>query len=652
MRTEFKRLGCVGNWDDPYLTLSKDYEATIARQLAGFVDAAAGLPRQEAGPLVLRPPDRAGRGGGRIRGPHVAVDLRPLPDRGRPGQGRSAPARQARGVRHLDDDALDAAREPGGRRQPGARLRRHPARRRVPDRRGRTGRGLPRGDRHRRPAGLVDPDLDATGCARWRERSYTPPFPRPSGGRAARLPPLVRPARHARGGHRPGPHRARPRRGGLRRRPRARAANLRAGRRSTADSRTTLRNQCRTCAGMKVFDANPIIVDLLSGAGCCSTSRARQSSHQYPHCWRCHNPIIFRATEQWFARLGDAADEKSLRHAGARRDRAHPVDPGLGPEPHPRHDRGAPRLVPVAPARVGRPDPGVPLHRVREGSARRQGYRARGRHLRARGLERLVLAPRGRAAAGACADVLVRRPAVRQAERHRRRLVRIGRVVGGGGGGQAGAGGREGRPLPGGGGPAPRLVPLVAADVGSDARPGAVQGGPDARLGARRARQAVFQVRHREGARGGREGYLRRSRGLDGEERRRAAAAVDGGLRLPGRRRLLRHDPGQLGESYRKIRNTCRYLLSNLYDFVPVARSAGGSRAARAGSAGAGRAARARPPGLRRLQALRVPRGRTDDERLLHHRVGRIPRPDQGRALLRGVGLAGAAQRADRRATR
>ena len=28
----------------------------------------------------------------------------------------------------------------------------------------------------------------------------------------------------------------------------------------------------------------------------------------------------------------------------------------------------------------------------------------------------------------------------------------------------------------------------------------------------------------------------------------------------------------QLGESYRKIRNTCRYLLSNLYDFVPVAR--------------------------------------------------------------------------------
>src|SRR6185436_17480798 len=36
MRAEFKRLGCVGNWDDPYLTLSRDYEATIVRQLAAF----------------------------------------------------------------------------------------------------------------------------------------------------------------------------------------------------------------------------------------------------------------------------------------------------------------------------------------------------------------------------------------------------------------------------------------------------------------------------------------------------------------------------------------------------------------------------------------------------------------------------------------
>ena len=106
-------------------------------------------------------------------------------------------------------------------------------------------------------------------------------------------------------------------------------------------------------------------------AACCSNKPGETVRHQYPHCWRCKNPIIFRATEQWFARLGDADDETSLRAARARRDRAHPVDPGVGREPHPRHDRGAPRLVPVAPARLGRADPGVSLHGVREGSARR-----------------------------------------------------------------------------------------------------------------------------------------------------------------------------------------------------------------------------------------------------------------------------------------
>jgi isoleucyl-tRNA synthetase len=35
--------------------------------------------------------------------------------------------------------------------------------------------------------------------------------------------------------------------------------------------------------------------------------------HQYPHCWRCKHPVIFRATSQWFARLGEADDKDSLR---------------------------------------------------------------------------------------------------------------------------------------------------------------------------------------------------------------------------------------------------------------------------------------------------------------------------------------------------
>jgi isoleucyl-tRNA synthetase len=50
--------------------------------------------------------------------------------------------------------------------------------------------------------------------------------------------------------------------------------------------------------GKKVFDANPSIVDLLRSRGV--LLHTEKIEHSYPHCWRCHNPIIFRATEQWF----------------------------------------------------------------------------------------------------------------------------------------------------------------------------------------------------------------------------------------------------------------------------------------------------------------------------------------------------------------
>ncbi len=103
----------------------------------------------------------------------------------------------------------------------------------------------------------------------------------------------------------------------------------------------------------------------------------------------------------------------------------------------------------------------------------------------------------------------------------------------------------------------------------------------------------------------------------------------------------------QLSESYRKIRNTCRYLLVEPLRLRAGARSAGRRPAARARPAGAGRAARARPPGVRGVPAVRVPRRGAPADRLRHHRFGRVPGPGQGPALLRGAGLARAAQRAD-----
>ncbi|MFZ5449741.1 MAG: isoleucine--tRNA ligase [Thermodesulfobacteriota bacterium] len=51
-------------------------------------------------------------------------------------------------------------------------------------------------------------------------------------------------------------------------------------------------------AGQKVWDANAGIIALLKEKGRLLT--AQEMTHSYPHCWRCKQPIIFRATEQWF----------------------------------------------------------------------------------------------------------------------------------------------------------------------------------------------------------------------------------------------------------------------------------------------------------------------------------------------------------------
>jgi isoleucyl-tRNA synthetase len=53
--------------------------------------------------------------------------------------------------------------------------------------------------------------------------------------------------------------------------------------------------------GKKVWAANPIIVAMLEESG--ALLAVADLNHSYPHCWRCHKPVIFRATEQWFIGL-------------------------------------------------------------------------------------------------------------------------------------------------------------------------------------------------------------------------------------------------------------------------------------------------------------------------------------------------------------
>jgi isoleucyl-tRNA synthetase len=68
-------------------------------------------------------------------------------------------------------------------------------------------------------------------------------------------------------------------------------------------------------AGQPVWAANAGIMDLLSRQG--KLLKAEETTHSYPHCWRCKQPIIFRATEQWFI---------SLEHHGLRQKALQAID--------------------------------------------------------------------------------------------------------------------------------------------------------------------------------------------------------------------------------------------------------------------------------------------------------------------------------------
>jgi isoleucyl-tRNA synthetase len=85
---------------------------------------------------------------------------------------------------------------------------------------------------------------------------------------------------------------------------------------SNVDEKGILRNGLPEYTGQYVFKANPIIVELLRSRGV--LLHTDKIEHTYPHCWRCHNPVIFRATEQWFISMetpmpGGAGKHDTLR---------------------------------------------------------------------------------------------------------------------------------------------------------------------------------------------------------------------------------------------------------------------------------------------------------------------------------------------------
>jgi isoleucyl-tRNA synthetase len=86
---------------------------------------------------------------------------------------------------------------------------------------------------------------------------------------------------------------------------------------SPVDGRGVFTAEAGPFAGEQVFQANPKIVEALRACGALLNQPGETLTHRYAHCWRCHQPIILRATEQWFCAI-----DKPFGEGGSLRQRA------------------------------------------------------------------------------------------------------------------------------------------------------------------------------------------------------------------------------------------------------------------------------------------------------------------------------------------
>ena len=125
-------------------------------------------------------------------------------------------------------------------------------------------------------------------------------------------------------------------------------------------------------AGQHVFDANPQIIRDLKNQGRSAAAngavllRHETYEHSYPHCWRCRNPLIYRAVSSWFVKVTEFRDRMVELNQQITWYPEHVKDGQFG-----KWLSRRPRLVDLAKPLLGHPDSGLEVRRSRVSTHRR-----------------------------------------------------------------------------------------------------------------------------------------------------------------------------------------------------------------------------------------------------------------------------------------
>ena len=285
-RGQFKRLGVLGDWERPYLTLDPGLRSGNPAQLRGPRGEGPRLREQEIGLLEHRRADRARGGGSGIHGSRGHRRLREV-------SGRDRRVRRQSEHRHLDDDAVDAAGESRDRRSSEGALRHARVHERTAP-----------SETFILAESLIEKFCATTGWDPVGEPTRSFPGTKLE-GIGAQHPFLPRTAIvltadfvtmdtgtgcvHIAPGHGEDDY-ALGRKNGL--------PIL-----SPVDDRGRFTEEAGVpeLVGKYVFDANADVVRILKDRGMLVHEEKYQ--HSYPYCWRSKTPIVFRAVKQFFIRI-------------------------------------------------------------------------------------------------------------------------------------------------------------------------------------------------------------------------------------------------------------------------------------------------------------------------------------------------------------